>query len=39
MNKVYKLVWSGILGAWVVVSENSKGKKNLQQINSLQTRS
>lgn len=39
MNKVYKLVWSGILGAWVVVSENSKGKKNLQQINSLQTQS
>lgn len=27
MNKVYKLVWSSILGTWVVVSENSKGKK------------
>lgn len=27
MNKVYKLVWSSILGTWIVVSENSKGKK------------
>jgi len=34
MNKVYKLVWNVILGAWVAVSEIAKGKKK-SSVNKL----
>ncbi len=26
MNRIYRLVWSEVLGAWVAVAENARGR-------------